>query len=290
MATVVELREKCVAEIDTYGRLGYFNDRPWLRRAFFAVPREDYTPTRVWVPKREEDGRYPVLDRREQPETWLRAVYSPRLALITQIADGAVRIEDGPTVSSVFTSSLSCPAVVVDMLHYLNPAPGERVLEIGTGAGYSAALTAERVGPGNLTTVEVQHELADLARASLQRAGYDIHVHAADGEQGWEAGAPYDRLISTAGVRQVPAAWLRQVKAGGLIITPIATPMNRDALMWLRPDGEGGARGALITDLSFMKLTSQREAGPWREYGWPRLPDYEVTVTPDGEQRIRTHG
>ncbi|MEU7159683.1 protein-L-isoaspartate(D-aspartate) O-methyltransferase, partial [Streptomyces chrestomyceticus] len=115
------LREECAAGISRYG---YFDDQEWLRDAFLAVPREHFVPRRVWLPKTGEDGRYPVLDREEQPEQWLRAVYRPLAALITQIADGAVRIEDGPTSNSDFTSSISCPAVVVNMLRHLDPQPG----------------------------------------------------------------------------------------------------------------------------------------------------------------------
>ncbi|MER7652652.1 MULTISPECIES: methyltransferase domain-containing protein [Streptomyces] len=289
VATAVELRAKCAAEIDSFGRLGYFNDRPWLRTAFETVPREHFTPDRVWVPQRGQDGLYPVLDRHEQPEQWLEAVYSPRLALITQIADGTVRIEDGPADSSDFTASISCPAVVVDMLHYLNPRPDERVLEIGTGTGYSSALLAHRIGAGNVTSVELQADLAASAHGRLHTLGYGgVQVHVADGEAGWEQGAPYDRLISTVGIHRVPPAWPRQVRPGGLIITPISTPLGSDALLWLQPDGDGSAHGGLITGVAFMKLKSQRQRAPWRELGWPRFPDWTVTVGRDGEQRIRT--
>ncbi|MFF0744985.1 methyltransferase domain-containing protein [Streptomyces sp. NPDC004111] len=282
-----ELRQRCEQVIDTY-KGGYFHDRAWLREAFRAVPRHHFVPDRVWAPERGEDGRYPVLDRARDPAGWLEAVYRPGWALITQIADGAVRVEDGPTPSNDFTSSISSTAAVINMLHHFDPRPGERVLEIGTGTGYSTALTAHRVGDRNLVTMEVQQDLAERAEARLAALGYRLRILCGDGEEGWQEGAPYDRLISTAGVREIPAAWLRQVRAGGVIVTPIATPMRCDALAWLKSDGQGGGEGRLVTALYFMKVRGQRESRPWRETGWPTWPQWSLTVTPDQGQTLRT--
>ncbi|MEV0280443.1 methyltransferase domain-containing protein [Streptomyces sp. NPDC050610] len=283
-----ELRQQCEKTIDTY-KGGYFTDRPWLRQAFHAVPRHHFVPDRVWAPERDADGRYPVLDRTRNPTEWLAAVYRPNWALITQIADGTVSIDAGPTASNDFTASISSTAVVINMLHHLDPQPGETTLEIGTGTGYSSALTAHRTGDHHLVTLELQPALAERARTRLAELGCHPHVVCADGEQGYEHEAPYDRLISTVGVREIPAPWLRQVKAGGLIITPLDTPMRCDALAWLRCDGEGGAEGGLITTLYFMKTRGQRGFRPWRETGWPTWPQWTLTVTPTEGQRLRTH-
>ncbi|MEU7229974.1 rRNA adenine N-6-methyltransferase family protein [Streptomyces chrestomyceticus] len=280
-----ELREECANGISRYG---YFDEREWLRAAFLTVPREHFVPRRVWWPKPGDDGRYPVLDRDDQPERWLKAVYRPLAALITQIADGAVRIEDGPSASNDFTSSISCPGVVVNMLRHLDPQPGDRVLEIGTGTGYSTALLCERVGADHVVSVEIQQGLAERAEERLGALGYRPRMVCADGEQGWEPGAPYNRLLSTVAVREIPPAWLRQVTPGGLVITPLATPMHCDALAWLRPDGQGGGGGGLIDTVYFMKTLSQRPRKPWRELGWPRWPDWSLTVTPEGSQRLHT--
>ncbi len=281
----LDLRRRCAEEIAQYG---YFDGRMWLREAFESVPRELFVPDLVWWPHKDQDGRYPVLDRARRPEQWLEAVYRPRAALITQIADGAVKPEDGPTDHNDFTSSISCPAVVVNMLRHLDPQPGERVLEIGTGTGYSAALLARRAA--HVVTMEIEEELAQRAEGKLRDAGCDnVEVRVGDGEQGWGPGAPYDRVISTVGVREVPSAWLRQVKSGGIILTPIDTPLHCDALLRLDDcDGRGYGRGHLITDIYFMKLRSQRQRRPWHEYGWPRFPDWEVTVHPENGQRVRT--
>ncbi|MFH9426528.1 methyltransferase domain-containing protein [Streptomyces sp. NPDC017529] len=282
----LDLRRQCAEEITQ--RYGYFDGRTWLREAFESVPRELFVPDLVWWPHKGQDGRYPVLDRTRRPGQWLEAVYQPRAALITQIADGAVKPEDGPTDHHDFTSSISCPAVVINMLRHLDPQPGERVLEIGTGTGYSAALPARRVA--HIVTMEIEDELAQRAGSKLRDAGCDnVEVRAGDGENGWEPGAPYDRIISTVGVREIPTAWLHQVRPGGIILTPIDTPLHCDALLCLDDcDGRGYGRGRLITDIYFMKLRSQRQRRPWHEYGWPRFPDWEVTVHPENGQRVRT--
>ncbi|KOT99378.1 protein-L-isoaspartate(D-aspartate) O-methyltransferase [Streptomyces rimosus subsp. pseudoverticillatus] len=283
-----DLRRDCAEAIAGYQ---YFDEREWLREAFLTVPREHFVPRRVWWPRRGDDGRYPVLDRDEQPGRWLKAVYRPLAALITQIADGAVRIEDGPTSNNDFTSSISCPAVVVNMLRHLAPQAGDRVLEVGTGTGYSTALLCERTGAEHVVTVEIHQALAEQAEERLGALGYRPRVVCADGEQGWEPGAPYDRLLSTVGVQEIPPAWLRQVKPGGLVMTPLATPAHCDVLAWLRPDGQGGADGGLIDTVYFMKTRSQRARKPWPELGWPRWPnwsDWSLTVTPEDGQRLRT--
>ncbi|CAM5527957.1 MULTISPECIES: methyltransferase domain-containing protein [Streptomyces] len=280
--TAAGLRRQCMDTIDTY-QGGYFHDRPWLRTAFAATPREHFTPDRVWWHQRAEDGRYPVLDRHADPDQWLQAVYTADAALVTQIADGAVRVEDGPTTSNDFTSSLSCPLVVVNMLHHLDPQPGDAVLEIGTGTGYSTALLAARVGARNITTVEIDATIAERARDKLNGLGLAPTVVVGDGEQGHPARASYDRLISTAAVQRIPPAWLDQMSTDGTILTPLATPFGSDALALLRCDGHGAAEGRLVAAVNFMPVRGQRGHRRWRDLGWFRFPDLHVTVDHDGQ-------
>ncbi|KWT60760.1 protein-L-isoaspartate(D-aspartate) O-methyltransferase [Streptomyces albus subsp. albus] len=282
MVDAVALRRGCVAAIDGYGG-GYFHERDWLRAAFLEVPREHFVPDRVWWPTRR-DGRYPLLDRNERPGQWLKAVYRPLAALITQIDDGRVRPEDGPAAEGCFTSSVSCSAVIVDMLHHLDPQPHERVLEIGTGSGYTTALLARRVGAANIVTVEIDPDLARRAAGNLGALGLAPHTVVGDGEGGYAAAAPYDRILSTAAVRHIPAAWPRQVRTGGVIITPIDTPYNTDALLRLVCDGQGNATGRLIKPVTFMKTRGQRPRRSYGELGWPGWSEHRVTVGADGQR------
>ncbi|MFD0386121.1 hypothetical protein ACFQ2B_38270 [Streptomyces stramineus] len=94
------------------------------------------------VAARGDGARYPLIDRNEKPRAWLKAVYEPGAALITQIDDGTVA-PTGPA-DGAFTSSISSPGVVIELLRHLAPEPGERILEIGTGSGYTTALLAHR--------------------------------------------------------------------------------------------------------------------------------------------------
>ncbi|WP_225986965.1 methyltransferase domain-containing protein [Streptomyces spectabilis] len=220
-----------------------------------------------------------------RPRQWLRAVYRTRSSLITQIADGEVP-PDGPTGCADFTGSISCPAVVVNMLHHLDPQPGERILEIGTGTGYNTPLLAERVGAFNVTSIEIDETLAERAATALHAPGPAPYLVVGEGEEGYPPGARYDRMISTAAVRQVPQAWIDQVRPGGVILTPLDSPFQCDGLALLVADGDGGANGAFVGAVDFMKTRGQREPRSYAELGWPTWAEHRVTVE-EGRQRIR---
>ncbi|MFE9801595.1 methyltransferase domain-containing protein [Streptomyces goshikiensis] len=183
-------------------------DSPWVRRAILdTVPRHDFAPDQLWA----WNGRdqYVPVDRGRDPDRWADHVYAgPEDSAITQIMDGLP------------SSSLSCVAVVADMLDSLMLEPGHRVLEVGTGAGWNAGLLAARAGAGKVTSVEVDAELADTARARLTAAGFDVAVHTGDGNAGWPAAAPYDRVIATYAVDDVPWTWIEQTRPGGRLVVP----------------------------------------------------------------------
>ncbi|MGW2863607.1 methyltransferase domain-containing protein [Streptomyces sp. NPDC001205] len=268
-ALAVELRTQCAAELDAR-TVGHFNGRPWLREAFLSVPREHFVPDQVWWPHPRKDGLHHVIDRQKRPRAWLKAVYRPHTSLITQVADGAVRPQDGPTAEP-FTSAVSCSAVVVDMLHYLAPAPDDTALEIGTGSGYSTALLARRVRPENIVTVEIDEQLAVRARQALAGLGVFPTVVAGDGELGHPARAPYLRIISTAAVREIPQAWLDQAAPGAVLVTPLYGPFGHDGLLRLVADGQGGGEGRLVSGVAFMKVRGQRGERSFAELGWPTV-------------------
>jgi protein-L-isoaspartate(D-aspartate) O-methyltransferase len=110
------------------------------------------------------------------------------------------------------------------MAEQLGLAPGQRVLEIGTGTGYNAAVLARVVGPGgSVTTVDIESDLVARARAGLAAAGYpEVRVSCADGGYGDPAGAPFDRIIVTAGAWDIAPAWLEQLAPGGRLVLPLA--------------------------------------------------------------------
>ncbi|MBW1603421.1 methyltransferase domain-containing protein [Streptomyces sp. JJ66] len=208
-----------------------------------AVPRETFIPDRVWV--RGDDGYHPV-DRATEPGRWRALIYSDT-ALVTQVAD-----PPGAPVALTPTSSASMPRVVAAMLAELDVQPGQRVLEIGTGTGYNAALLCHRLGDEHVTSVEVDPELADTARAALKRAGYAPTLHTGDGTQGAPENAPFDRIVVTCALHTIPPALVQQLNPGGVIVTPWGTGLYNGVLLRLTVGGEGAASGPVVGDCAFM--------------------------------------
>jgi len=109
------------------------------------------------------------------------------------------------------------------MVDELELQPGDEVLEIGTGCGYHAAVTAEVVGPGNVYSVEYVEELAEQARETFDRLGYDISVRNGDGREGWSEHAPYDAAYLTCAAEEPPEKVLAQLRDGGTFLGPVGT-------------------------------------------------------------------
>jgi protein-L-isoaspartate O-methyltransferase len=143
-----------------------------------------------------------------------------------------------------------------EMLDALDVQPGQRVLEVGTGTGYNAALLCERLGPDAVTTIDIDSELVQAARERLAQLGYRPTVAAADGADGYPPGAPYDRLLATCAVRRLPRAWVEQTRAGGLICAVLPYGMA-----CLRVARDGSAAGRFHpTHFTFVEMRSPGEA------------------------------
>jgi protein-L-isoaspartate(D-aspartate) O-methyltransferase len=151
-----------------------------------------------------------------------RHVFVPEVAPADAYRDEAFVIKCGPDGLPV--SSSSQPAMMAIMLDQLGLQAGHRVLEIGTGSGYNAAVMATVVGPeGKVISIDIDPELVVRARASLGAAGYDaVTVMCADGGFGDPDDAPFDRIIVTAGAWDIAPAWLDQVTPGGLLVLPLS--------------------------------------------------------------------
>ncbi|MGH3935915.1 MAG: methyltransferase domain-containing protein [Pseudonocardiaceae bacterium] len=244
---------------------------PAWRASFLAVPRHHFIPDTMWLP----DGRgLTALHRIEDPLRWLDRAYD-RDFVVIQVDDGNPRGDRGRDI----TSSASHPGVVARMLAALHAAPGMSVLEIGTGSGYNAALLAARLGPQHVTTIEVDPQLAGHARTALTTTGFDqVMVITGDGALGHPARAPYDRIISTAAVTEVPYAWVAQTRPGGLVLTPWATTYYPGGLLSLTVDDHGTAAGGLVGDVSFMWLRGQQPA-----------PTYTASIDTNLGTASRTH-
>ena len=130
-------------------------------------------------------------------------------------ADRPLPIGDGQTISA--------PHMVAIMAELLEFEPGQRVLEIGTGCGYHAAVTAELVGSENVYSVEYSEDLARKASRQLADLGYDVNVRVGDGREGWPENAPYDAAYFTCAPVEFPEPVVDQVRPGGRLLAPIGT-------------------------------------------------------------------
>ncbi|GAA2411774.1 methyltransferase domain-containing protein [Streptomyces glaucosporus] len=223
--------------------------------AFAAVPRPAFLPELVW-PFDMDAGRSVAVSRTADPDAWTRYADAD-VPVVTQWDDGR---HAGTEPGQVPTSSASMPSVVFRMLRDLDVRPGDRVLEIGTGTGWNAALLAHRLGTANVVTVEVDGAVADAARRALDAFGLPVRVVHGDGSRGFPDGAPYDRVIATCGLRSVPYAWVEQCRPGGRIVVPWGTHYgNGDAVARLVVSRDGrSASGNFTGPVEFMKLRAQR--------------------------------
>ncbi|WP_328691295.1 protein-L-isoaspartate(D-aspartate) O-methyltransferase [Streptomyces caniferus] len=232
--------------------------------AYAAVPRAIVLPDLIW-PFDLAAGRSVPVSRAEEPERWQEFADSD-VPIVTQWDDGQ---HNGTEPGHVPTSSASMPSVVFRMLQDLDLQPGQRALEIGTATAWNALLMAHRAGPGCVTTVEVDRSLATAAMATVERLRAAVQVVHGDGFQGYQDGAPYDRVIATCGLRAVPFAWVEQCRPGGVIVAPWGTDYSHaDAVARLvvAPDG-ASASGRFTGPVEFMKLRAQRFAPrPHSEY------------------------
>jgi len=151
-----------------------------------------------------------------------------------------------------YDQTISQPYVVAFMTEQLDPKPTDRVLEIGTGSGYQAAVLAQLVA--EVHTIEIIEPLAKRAEADLKRLGYtNIHVRAGDGSQGWPEAAPFDAIIVTCAPEKVPQPLVEQLKDGGRMIIPIGR-MGDQELVLLRKQG-GQLEKRAVLPVRFVPMT-----------------------------------
>ncbi|MFB6139429.1 MAG: protein-L-isoaspartate(D-aspartate) O-methyltransferase [Halosimplex sp.] len=144
--------------------------------------------------------------------------------------DSPLPIGEGQTISA--------PHMVAIMADLLDLRPGDDVLEVGTGCGYHAAVTAELVGGDHVYSVEYRDSLAAEARDRLARLGYgEVSVRAGDGKQGWPDHAPYDRAYLTCAAPSLPDAVVEQVRPGGYVLAPVGR--DRQTLVRARRRADG---------------------------------------------------
>ncbi|MGW1585844.1 methyltransferase domain-containing protein [Streptomyces sp. NPDC002386] len=241
LATVA--RAAMVREIDAEGA---WDEDPVWREAFATVPRHLFVPYYYVGVRGGYERRWGQNPDPEARERWVRGAYDDT-PLATRLRDGEL------------LSSSSQPSLMALMLAALRVEDGDRVLEVGAGTGYNAALLAHRLGDdGLVTTVDLDPEITESARQHLAAAGYRPAVVTGDGARGVPERAPFDRIIATCGLPTVPGAWLVQCRPGGRILTPLAT-----GLLALTVRDPGHAEGRFLpTAAYFVPLRGAGRAEP----------------------------
>jgi len=232
-----ELRNRLTDELIAAGHIS----SAAVEAAFRAVPRHLFAPG---VP--------------------IEAAYARDIVVVKRDEHGALM------------STISAPEIQALQLEQAGIRPGMRVLEIGSG-GCNAALIAELTGPdGHVTTMDIDPDVADRARACLDAAGYpQVRVALGDAEDGLADGAPYDRILVTVGAWDIPPSWTRQLAEDGRIVVPLRT---KGLTMSLALEREGDhliSRSQQIC--GFVKMQG---AGAHDGHRWP-LGDHKVSLAFD---------
>lgn len=239
--------EARAALVDRIDASGAWADDPVWREAFEAVPRHLFVPYYYVGVVGGYERRWGESPDPRTRERWVRGAYAD--------APLATRLRDGELLSSS-----SQPSLMAMMLAALEVEDGDRVLEIGAGTGYNAALLAHRLGDdGLVTTVDLEPDITEAARQHLAAAGYRPVVVTGDGARGVPERAPFDRIIATCTLASIPQAWLAQCTPGARILTPLAT-----GLIALTVRDRGHAEGRFLhTPAYFVPLRG--EGRPERE-------------------------
>jgi protein-L-isoaspartate(D-aspartate) O-methyltransferase len=212
-----------------------------------AVPGDDYQQQRARMVERQLAARDIT-----EPRVLAAMRKVPRHRFVdpaqatSAYADRPLSIGHGQTISQ--------PYIVALMTQLADPQPGDRVLEIGTGSGYQAAVLAELASA--VYTIEIVEPLAAEATHRLQELGYDnVQVRAGDGYAGWPEHAPFDIVMLTAAPEQVPQPLLDQLKPGGRLVAPVGSQLLGQELRLIRKRDDGSLRTTRVAPVRFVPFT-----------------------------------
>ncbi|ONI73177.1 protein-L-isoaspartate O-methyltransferase [Actinosynnema sp. ALI-1.44] len=265
--TAARLRSRLVRALVRNGTL---TDPAW-RDAFLAVPRHAFLPRYF----RQRSGRWEAVDTGD--EDWLAQIYADRV-LVTQLDGDSGKWQaarDGGPVVGAPTCSSSMPTIMAVMLEALQVKDDHRILEVGTGTGYNAALLCVRVGDRLVSTIDIDESLAGPAERHLADCGLRPTCVVADGVDGLPQAELYDRVLCTCAVPRIPVAWLEQTRPGGLVVTTLSRPLGAGLVRITAGEGGTGTGEVLADDGRFMPLRAPRT----RSITWPE-PDAPGSTRP----------
>lgn len=209
----------------------------------FSAARDEMVSTRIEVAGVKDPRVLRVM--RETP----RHEFVSRAQMPKAYLDMALPIGGAQTISS--------PFIVAWMTETIDPQPTDRVLEIGTGSGYQAAVLSPLVE--SVYTIEIVPELGKTAQATLARLGYEnVHVQIGDGFLGWPDAAPFDKIIVTCSPEDVPIPLIEQLREGGKILIPVGERFQQTLYLMTKVDGK--LVGQPLQPTLFVPMTGKAEA------------------------------
>ncbi len=229
----------------------------WIKEALFKVPRHLFIDQYFGM----KDGKDVIeVDKDHLSDEQLKAIYSDR----------GLMIREPPNHSAA-----SQPSLVLTMLEELKVEKGNRVLEIGTGSGWNAALLAFGVGDDRLVhSIDIQPDLIEAAKAHLSSAGFPgVQLMAGDGGQGWEEKTPLDRIIVTVGSPDIPPPWCEQLAEGGFLLIPFKMRGVGDPLLRLKKQ-DRRLSGGFVGWSGFMTL----QGAYWTDAEDPLWPPWNPFI------------
>lgn len=219
----------------------------FLAFSFPAADQDNYRQKRLKMVENQIAARgikhKPTLEA-------MRSVERHRLVPGAQVRNA---YEDRPLPIG-YGQTISQPYIVGYMTEIIQPEPKMKVLEIGTGSGYQAAVLAEIVD--EVYTIEIVEALAKSAKTNLEKLGYkNIEVKQADGYHGWEEHAPFDAIVVTAASEFIPPPLIEQLKEGGKMVIPVGAPFTAQHLMLVEKGKNGKIKTSNLLPVRFVPFT-----------------------------------
>ncbi|WP_307843623.1 methyltransferase domain-containing protein [Streptomyces sp. B15] len=276
--TIDRARPYMAALADQLTAAGATRSRRW-DDAFSSVPRHLFVP-RWYEQETTERGIAVWRERQAITDADLTAVYRDQ-TLVTALDPATAEQVDDTAWTGIPTSSSTLPSLMAGMLEDLAVEDGMRVLEIGTGTGYNAALLSCRLGEHLVYSVDVDPALVETARQRLAEAGHVPQLAVGDGSHGHPAECTFDRIIATCSVPALPAAWLGQSGPGTVVLTDVDLGVE-GGLVRLTVDNQGRALGRFTgTSGRFMAARTDAAgyAPPQRTERAPAVETRRTTVT-----------